>query len=175
LKIYLILIVVPIFLQFIFINIAKSVTTDWIYYLIFLLFWLCYLPYFLWLNSVIKYIHEKTKVTYKLKLAYFKISLFLNNLTLFIFVFIIAYVFNFVLIKKENPPMNIISFALFFQSIGVISFIYTGYFISKLNSAKNSNNTDLRKDFFGNIAIYAIPIIALGYIHKYVSNLKLEQ
>ncbi len=172
-KNFIIILLIPIIVQFALINLVQSVSDERLYYLIFALFGLLFLPYFYWLNIVVNFLINHSNKYFKLKLKNFKVSLIINIIVVFNFVFFAAYSFNLVF-KGSEPSDEIFLYVGLIQFIGVLSFSYTSYFISKLILTIELKRNVCFSDIIGNLAVFSFPPIALWTIHKKINGIQLN-
>jgi lysylphosphatidylglycerol synthetase-like protein (DUF2156 family) len=158
------IIIIPVIGQLILINILSYTRISALYYIIFLLFAFMYFPYFYWMNSAANFLVEHANKHFKLKIKSFKISLIINIIVLFNFVFFAAYVFSFVF-NGGKPNLNIISCMFIFQFFGVFSYFYNSYFLCKLIATIELKRSVNFSDIAGNLALLSFPPLAL-YIIK---------
>ena len=172
-KNFIIILLIPITIQFSLINLVQSVSDERLYYLIFTLFGLLFLPYFYWINIVVNFLINHSNKYFKLKLNNFKVSLIINIIVVFNFVFFAAYSLSLVF-KGGEPSDDIFLCVGLIQFIGVLSFSYTSYFISKLILTIESKREVYFSDIVGNLAVYSFPPIALWTIHKKIKRIQLN-
>ena len=132
-KVIFLVFIIPIIVQLVIINFAQMIVDEMLYYILFIFFWLMYLPFFYWLNIAVSFLYAQPNKYFKIDLKVFKISLFINSLIILNFVFFTAYIFSF-LFKGGKPNTGIFLYVLFIQCIGIVSFIYSSYFVCKLIS-----------------------------------------
>lgn len=173
-KTLLLILVIPIIIQFILINIAKSIIDERLYYLTFIIFWSLYLPYFYWLNNAINFLHSHSNEHLRLKIINFKISLVINIIATFNFVLFAAYVFSFVfnVNKSGKPDTNIILCMALIQIVGVISFFYSNYFSCKLISTIELKRKVSFSEIVGNIISFSFPPITLWIINDKLKKIQ---
>jgi len=169
-KNFIIILLIPIIIQFALINLVQSISDEILYYLIFALFGLLYLPYFYWLNIVVNFLINHSNKYFKLKLNNFKVSLIINIIVVFNFVFFAAYSFSLVF-KGGEPSDDIFLCVGLIQFIGVLSFTYTSYFISKLILTIEFRKNVYFSDIVGNLVTFSFPPIALWTIHKKIKRI----
>ncbi|UOK42151.1 MULTISPECIES: hypothetical protein [Flavobacterium] len=172
-KVIFLILIIPIIIQLFLINIIQVIHngSEIIYYLSFLLFGLLYLPYLYWLYSIVNFFFTNSNKFVELKLNNFKICLAINVLVVFNFVLFVAYIFSFVFLKSGLPNTDIILCFGFMQFVGVVSFVYTGYFVSKLITTIELNRKIYFSDIVGNFIILSIPPLAIWIIHNKAKKL----
>lgn len=170
-NIFLILII-PIIIQFVLINLVQSISDERLYYLTFLFFWLLYLPYFYWLCIAVNFLHGFSNKYFKLKFTNFKISLVINIISVFNFVFFIAYMFSFVFNGGRPSDVIFLCVALI-QIVGVLSFAYTAYFVSKLILTIELNKNIYFSDIVGSLINFSFPPITLWIIQNKIKKIQL--
>jgi hypothetical protein len=162
--------VVPIIIQLILINIVPNVYDVRMYYLLFFIFGLLYLPYFYWLKNAAFFLHSYSNNYEKMKFARFQISLLINILTVFNFVFFTAYIFSFYF-RGGTPNIDIISILIFIQFIGVFSFAYNSYYICKVISTVDLRRKVHFNEIAGKFILFAIPPLAIWILQNKVQGL----
>ncbi len=168
-NIFLILII-PIIIQLVLINLVQSVSDIKLYYLIFVFFGILYLPYFYWLNIAVNFLYARSNY-FKLNLKTFKLSLLINVIMVFNFVFFIAYMFSFVFKGGEPNDVMFLCMSLI-QFVGIISFSYTSYFVSKLIASIELKRNVNFNDVVGNLVAFSFPPLALWIIHNKVKTIQ---
>lgn len=170
-KIFTIILLLPIIIQLVLINMVQSVSDERVYYFIFAIFALLYLPYFYWLNIVVQFLINHPNKYFNLKLTNFKVSLILNIIVMFNFIFFVAYSFNLVF-KGGEPSNEIFLFVGLIQFIGVLSFSYTSYFISKLILTIELKRNVYFNEIISNLVVFSFPPIALWSIHNKIKQIQ---
>jgi len=170
-KAFIFIIIIPIIIQFFLINLVQSFCYERLYYLIFTFFAFLYLPYFYWLNIVVNFLYSHSNKYFNLKLFTFKLCLVINIIVVFNFVFFIAYIFSFVFNGGE-PNDDIFLYVGLIQFVGVLSFSYSGYFVSKLISTIELKKTVYFNDIAGNLVTFSFPPVALWIIHNKVKKIQ---
>lgn len=154
----------------ILINLVQLVSNGKLYYSIFLLFWILYLPYFYWLKIAVNFLFYYSNEFFKLKLYFFKISLYINIIGVFNFVFFVAYIFRQVFIGSKLND-NFFLYVAIIQFACVLSFFYSSYFISKLIATielkRKVNLIDI-SDYFAKLAF---PPLALWIIQTKIKKI----
>lgn len=168
-NIFLILII-PIIIQLVLINLVQWVSDVRLYYVAFVFFGVLYLPYFYWLNIAVNFLYAHSNY-FKLKLNNFKVSLVINVIMVFNFVFFIAYMFSFIFKGGEPNDVIILCFGLI-QFVGIISFTYTSYFVSKLIATIELKRNVYFSDIVGNLVTFSFPPLALWIIHNKVKKVQ---
>lgn len=162
--------IIPITIQLILINIIQSVSNIWLYYLTFIFFGILYLPYFYWLSIIVNFLHIHSRY-YKLKINNFKVSLIINVIMVFNFVLFIAYIFSFVI--NGGEPSNVIFVCVgLIQFIGIISFSYTNYLLSKLIATIELNRNVYFNDIIGNLVAFSFPPLAMWIIQNKIKRMQ---
>lgn len=169
-KVIFMVFIIPIILQLVIINFVQMVVDEMLYYILFILFWLMYLPYFYWLNITVSFLYAQPNKYFNIDLKIFKISLLINSLIILNFVFFTAYIFSF-LFKGGKPNTEIFLYVLFVQCIGIMSFIYSTYFVCKLISTIELKRKIYFTDVIGNLVTLLIPPIAVWIIHNKVKEI----
>lgn len=169
---FIFILIIPIVIQFVLINSVQSLSSEILFYLTFIFFGVLYMPYFYWLNTVVCFLHKHSNEYFTLKLKTFKTSLGINIIVVFNFVFFIAYVFSFVF-KGGEPNDIVFLYVGLIQFIGILSFSYTSYFVSKLIQTIEFKRTIYFSDIIGNLALYAFPPTALWIIHNKIKRIQL--
>lgn len=167
-------IIVPFVIQLVIINLIKIIEAESLYYLIFLIFAILYLPYFLWLNVVVGFLYGRKNKFFNLKLSNFKISLIINVIVVFNFIFFAAYVFSFIFLDN-HPNTNILLSMVCIQFIGIPSFIYNLYFINKLIVTTEYKRKVRLNDFAGNFLVLSFPPLALWYLQSKIKKIQDKQ
>lgn len=139
------------------------------YFVMFILFYFMFLPYFYWFYSVSNYLYKKKNQYFHIRFNNLKFSLLLNILTILNFILFGIYVFN-SLLKSEEPNTKILFIFLFFQLIGLISFLYSSYFICKLVATIEYNRNVKLIDFVGNLFFLSYPPLAIWFIHNKINK-----
>jgi hypothetical protein len=170
-KVVFLLFIIPAILQLVLINIIKSINSELLYYFLFLLFGLLYLPFFYWLSISINYLHENSRKYFNLKLINFKISLLVNILILFNFVFFVAYIFSFIFFKEGSPEISTVVIMAFIQIIGVVFFAYSNYFVGCLLTTLQLNRKVNFNEITSNLIALSIPPFAIWIIQKKVKDI----
>lgn len=151
-------------MQLALVNIVQAVSDERLYYFLFFIFWLLCFPYFYWLNAAVRFLYNNKKNNnFKIDFINFKISLLVNLITVFNFIFFVAYIFSFI-DSGESPNINIIGFMGFIQFIGVVSFAYNGYFISKLLATLDLEKKVYFSDISGNFILFSFPLASVWII-----------
>lgn len=157
--------IIPIIIQLILINTVQAIHNETLYYILFLFFGLLYLPYFYWLNTIINYLFVNSNKYVILKIKNFRISLVINIIAVFNFVFFVAYIFNF-FFRGGMPNTEIILCMVSIQFIGVVSFAYNAYFVSKLIAIIELKREVYFSDISATFITLSIPPIAVWVIHN---------
>jgi hypothetical protein len=173
-KIFFLILIIPILFQLVLINLVQVANDEKIYYLIFVFFWMLYLPYFYWLNISINFIYLNSNKFFNLKLINFKITLFINIITSLNFVLFVAYIFSFVF-NGGRPDTDVIQFIIFIQFIGVFSFFYNNYFVFKLLASTELKRKTNFSDFSGILFIYSFPPLTVWIIQNKIKKIQLNQ
>lgn len=173
-KIIFLILIIPIVIQFVLINLVQVIINERLYYLTFLFFWLLYLPYFYWLNIAVNFLYTHPNKYFKLKLNYFKISLVVNIIAMFNFVYFIAYIFSFVF-NGGQPNIDIILYMLSIQFVGVVSFFYNSYFVCKLIATIELKRNVYFNDILSNLVTFSFPPLALWIIQNKVKRMQLSE
>lgn len=111
---------------------------------------------------------------FKLKLNNFKICLLINIVVVFNFVFFTAYSFRLVF-NGVVPSDEIFLFVGLIQFLGVLSFSYSGYFISKLILTIELKRKVYFNEIVGNLVTFIFPPIALFTIHKRIKRIVINK
>lgn len=157
---------IPVVLQLFIINFfMKFFDSDFIYYFLFGIFYMLYVPYFYWLNSITNSLYSLQNHFFNLKMKYFKITLFVNMLVILNFVFFVAYTFKFVY-ENGEPNHSLFVYIFISQIIGIVSFAMNSYFVSKLIVTLELNRKVKLSDFLGNFIVLSIPPIAIWLIQN---------
>jgi hypothetical protein len=164
------ILIVPIIIQLILINLAQSVMDIRLYYATFVFFWILYLPYFYWLSIAVNFLYTNSN-HFKLKLNNFKVSLVINVVIVLNFVFFIAYIFNFVFNGGE-PNDIVFLFVGLIQFVGVLSFSYTSYFVSKLILTIELKRNVYFSDIVGNLVAFSFPPLAIWIIQNKIKKMQ---
>ncbi|WP_195760065.1 hypothetical protein [Flavobacterium sp. LC2016-23] len=173
-KVFIFILIIPIIIQFFLINLVQSFSCERLYYLIFAFFAFLYLPYFYWLNIVVNFLYSYSNKYFNLKLFTFKLCLVVNIIVVFNFVFFIAYIFSFVF-KGGEPNDDIFLYVGLIQFVGVLSFSYCGYFVSKLISTIELKKTVCFNDIAGNLVTFSFPPVALWIIHNKIKKIQVTE
>lgn len=161
-----IIVIIPILFQLLIVNLVRiCYESSILYYLLFFLFWLLFLPFFYWLKIMVTYLYNIPNDYFNFKLKYFKISLFVNAITFLNFVFCLAYIFSFVF-KGSKPNIDVVVYFFGFHAFGMIFFIYNGYFISKLFATLELKRKVNYIDTINYKGFLSIRLIAVWSIHK---------
>lgn len=171
-KTILLIFIIPAIIQLVIINLAQSVSDVRLYYLIFAFFGLLYLPYFYWLNIMVNFLHPHSS-RFKLKLNDLKIGLIINIIVVFNFVFFIAYMFSFVFNGGEPSDYIFLCVGLI-QFVGVLSYSYTSYFVSKLIATIELKKNVHFTDIVGNLVAFSFPPLAIWIIQNKVKKCNLR-
>lgn len=172
-KVIFLILIIPIIVLLLLINLVQLIFDEkLLYYIMFVFFWLLYLPYFYWLNVTVTFLYNHSNKNFKLKLTDFKISLVINIITILNFVFFIAYIFSF--FDGGEPNIDIVSCMILIQFIAVISFIYNSYFICKLIATIELNRKVSFSDFSNNFVAFSFPPIAIYSIHNKVKQIQVK-
>lgn len=174
-KIILLILVIPIIIQFVLINVVQWINDELLYYLTFVLIWLFYLPYFYWLNVTIKSLYAHSNKYFNLKLKRFNISLIINCVVLLNFVFFVAYIFSFVFLKEGKPNVGLFPYIGLIQLVGIVSFFYNGYFVSKLIATIELKRNVHFTDIAGNLIIFTFPPLAVWFIYNKIKKMELTR
>jgi len=173
-KTFIFFLLIPLFLQIVVYTFIKNLLDINLYFFAYFIFAILYLPYFYWLNSAVKYLHSKSSNQNIVKLIRFKAALIANIISVFNFVFIVAYAFR-PDFSEQNIELNngIIISLLAIQFVGVISFVYSTYFVIRLL------NIDSKRCFiFSNIIFRVVflsyPPIALWIIQTKIRKIQLN-
>jgi hypothetical protein len=172
-KVVFLIFIIPTIIQLILINIIQMIVDEMLYYLLFLFFGLLYLPYFYWLNITVNFLYSHSNKYVKLKIKNFKISLMINIIIIFNFVFFVAYLFSFVF-NGGTPDMKIILYIVLIQFFGVASFAYNSYFVCKLISTIELNRKVGFSDIAGSFVTLLIPPLAVWIIHNKIKKMKFK-
>ena len=170
-KTLLLFLLLPFLLQGYLIKMAQSQKDINLYYFMHLICALFYLPYFYWFSCAVKFLHSKSKKQSELKLNRFSLTLLINIVLVFNFVFIAAYIFWFQFQNSEGLRNNsIIITLLAIQSLSIISFLYNTYFVIRLLGIEKKEVF-----FFNNIFIKLIilshPLPALWIIQTKIRKI----
>lgn len=166
----LLIFIIPILVQLVLINLAQSIGDLWLYYLLFVFFTLLYLPYFYWLKVAVNFLFFNSN-TFRLTLNKFKVSLVINVIMMFNFVFFIAYMFRFVFSGGEPNDLIFLCVGLI-QFVGISSFSYTNYFVSKLLATIDLKRNVGFSDIVGNFVAFSFPPFAVWVIHKKIKSMQ---
>ncbi|MRX41318.1 hypothetical protein GJU43_18675 [Flavobacterium sp. LC2016-23] len=98
----------------------------------------------------------------------------MNIIVVFNFVFFIAYIFSFVF-KGGEPNDDIFLYVGLIQFVGVLSFSYCGYFVSKLISTIELKKTVCFNDIAGNLVTFSFPPVALWIIHNKIKKIQVTE
>lgn len=170
-KVIFLIIIIPILIQLVLINLAQLIFDKmFLYYIIFIFFWMLYLPYFYWLNISVTFLYNHSNEHFKLKLTNFKISLLVNIITILNFVFFVAYIFSF--LNGGRPNIDFVSFMISIQFLAVLSFIYNSYFICKLISTIELNRKVNFRDFNNNFIGFTFPPFAISIIQNKIRKMQ---
>jgi hypothetical protein len=173
-KTFIFFLLIPLFLQIVVYTFIKNLLDINLYFFAYCIFAILYLPYFYWLNSAVKYLYSKFNTKNKLKIIRFKVAFYVNIISVFNFVFIIAYIFRPVFHEQNFDLDNGILLSLgAIQFVGVISFVYSTYFVIRLL------NIDSKRCFiFSNIIFKVVflsyPPIALWVIQTQIRKTQIK-
>ncbi|MBZ4042638.1 hypothetical protein [Flavobacterium hibisci] len=172
-KVIFLIIIIPILIQLILINLAQVIFDKMLlYYIIFVFFWMLYLPYFYWLNISVTFLYNHSNEHFNLKLTNFKISLLVNVITILNFVFFVAYIFSF--LNGGRPNIDFVSFMILIQFVAIVSFIYNSYFICKLISTIELNRKVSFRDFNSNFVAFSFPPLAISIIQNKIKKMQIK-
>lgn len=163
--------IIPAVLQLTIINFVEKANNEIIYYLLFVVFGLLYLPYFSWLYNSINFLYKVKSKFFKLKIRNFNICLIINFLVVLNFVFYISYLMGFV-INGGKPNIKIFLIIGIIQMVGIIAFNYSVYFVCKLILTYELKKEVNFIDIVGNIITMAFPPITIWKIQNKIQDIQ---
>jgi hypothetical protein len=169
-KLFFYILIIPILIQLVLINIIEAINSRSLYYIMFIFFWMFYLPFFYWLNNAITFLFQYSIKYYNINLMKFKFSLIVNIITLLNFVFFVAYVFSFV---YNGGQPNIDFFFVFggIQFIGIISFLHSSIIVCKTIKTIELKRKVHFNDIYRDIIYYSFPPLTIWVIHNKIKEL----
>lgn len=168
-KLILILLVLPMLLQFTLIDLTNNIRYKNVYVLVNTLTGIFYLPYLFWLYTVVKYIYEKKSTFYNLSFFKIRLSLTFISILIFNFIFFKSYILSFVF-YGGRPNINVIFILAIIQFLGFIPYIYFNFNIYKLLYVKEKiENIKFTHSFFY-LIFFSFPPITILKIQSELKN-----
>lgn len=167
------ILIIPIIIQVVLMNLVQLISDEKLYHITFVFFAILYLPYFYWLSIAVNFLYSHSNEHFKLKLNSFKVSLVIDIIVVFNFVFFIAYMFSLVF-KGGEPTDDTFLCVGLIQFAGVVSYSYTSYFISKLITTIELKRDVSFSDIIGNLAVFSFPPVALWIIHNKIKKWNID-
>lgn len=169
-KTFIIFILIPFFLQTAVNSLIFNLINIYLYFFAYFIWTILYLPYFYWLNNAVKYLYSKFNTKNKLKIIRFKVAFYVNIISVFNFVFIIAYIFRPVFHEQTFDLDNGILLSLgAIQFVGVISFVYSTYFVIRLV------NIDSKRCFIFSNIIFKVVFLSYPPISLWVIQTQIRK